>query len=226
MPNPDSIWYAVRQTQVILPPRQTIETFGATTIKYHLVSELMDTANKVRVREGRARSERPMIISPSEYAEMLLDGFGEKANEYMEVLRQQGDLVTVLKYGLRFHKEPANESFVNDNIEVVVQRVKTEVESTQDPLSAVLVGADELWEVSLIKFLFEYVQESVPKNIGDFQKSGDIPTRFSRQQEVERAFMDAERDPSRLNTLGGMLQKYGLFEEYEDRFYALVRKHR
>jgi len=225
MPNPDSIWYAVRQTQVILPPRQTIETFGATTIKYHLVSELMDKANRVRIREGRARSERPMVISPNQYTEMLLEGFGEKANEYSEVLRRQGDLVAVLRYGLRFHKEPANESLVNDDIEAVAQRVKREVEATQDPLSAVLVGADELWEVSLIKFLFEYVQDSVPKNVGDFQKSGDIPTRTSRIQEVERAFQEARNDPYQLNKLGGLLQKYGLFEEYEDRFYALVRKH-
>jgi len=225
MPNPESIWYAVRQTHVILPPRQTIETFGATTIKYHLVSELMDEVNKVRVREGRAHSERPMIISPHQYADMLLDGFGSKANEYADTLRQQGDLVTILQYGLRFRKEAITESFVNDSIQSVADRVKQEVVSSKDPLSAVVVGADELWEVSLIKFLLDYVQHSIPGNVRALQQSGHIPTHDSRIRDVEKAFQEAERDSSRINDLGVKLQKYGLFEQYEDRFYALIRRH-
>ena len=40
-----------------------------------------------------------------------------------------------------------------------------------------------------------------------------------------RLFAEAARDRGKINALGAKLQKLDLFTEYEDRFYALVRKH-
>ena len=37
-------------------------------------------------------------------------------------------------------------------------------------------------------------------------------------------FSEAEQNSSYLNELGAKLQEYQFFEEYEDRFYGLIRK--
>src|SRR5437762_3921696 len=70
----DDIEYAIENTRVILAPEQQIATFGNTSFDFHLVSELMDRVNEVRVRTGRIEAERPRILSPEYFARFLLDG--------------------------------------------------------------------------------------------------------------------------------------------------------
>ena len=75
-PTTFDFWYAVRNTEVVVPPKRHLETFGNTVINYALVSELMDSVGQTRVREGRMQAERPQIVTPSAYSNMLLEGFG------------------------------------------------------------------------------------------------------------------------------------------------------
>ncbi len=49
---------------MVVRPKQHLETFGATTIYYHLVCELMDNPGQVRVREGNIHAYRPTILTP------------------------------------------------------------------------------------------------------------------------------------------------------------------
>ena len=77
MLNTDSVQYAIENTQVILSPQNRIETFGTTVFRFYLVTELMDTANHVRVRDGRLHAERPSIITPSHLHQILGEDFGE-----------------------------------------------------------------------------------------------------------------------------------------------------
>jgi hypothetical protein len=46
------------------------------------------------------------------------------------------------------------------------------------------------------------------------------------RREIEELFLAASRDASRIGALGKKLQHYGLFEEYQDRFFALVNASR
>ena len=221
MTREDDIWYAVDVTRVVLPPQQTLETFGATTLRFHLISELMDEAHRVRVRYGKVFAERPQIIAPRHFAEQLLDGFGEKAEEYVRQLEQQGDLGHILRYGLQFRREHAASETIAEPLNSVTEKIKAQVEAEDDPLAAVVVGADELWEVSLLKFLQGYIENSAPQNLRDFhQRNHEAHLEFRR--EIEMEFQMAAADRSRIQALGQKLQDHGLFEEYEDRFFGLV----
>ena len=73
MLNEDSIQYAIENTRVTVAPQSRIETFGTTVFRFFLVTELMDTAGQVRVRDGRLHAERPQVIAPGHYARLLLD---------------------------------------------------------------------------------------------------------------------------------------------------------
>jgi hypothetical protein len=223
----EDIWYAANSTRVILQPRQTLETFGTTTIKYHVVSELMDEINQVRVRAGKVYSERPQIITPTSLGQELLEGFGDKAREYADFLMSHGEMMGVLKYGLRFRKDETAAEIVHESIDIVADRVKAAVENDNEPLTAVLIGADELWEVSLLKFVVDYIQRSAPSNLQDLTQrahgeASESNPKISIHDEIEADFATARIDPRRVNELGNKLQRYGLFETYEDRFYALM----
>ena len=93
----DDIEYAIENTQVIVAPVRQIATFGNTSFEFHLISELMDSVNQVRIRTGRIEAERPKIISPEYFCRMMLEGFGERAQEYAERLREQARQIAVLR---------------------------------------------------------------------------------------------------------------------------------
>ncbi len=219
----EDIWYAVNVTKVVHAPNQSLETFGATTIRYHLLSELMDEVNQVRLREGSMYSERPQIITPSHFASQLLEGFGDKAREYTEWLMDNGEMIKILKYGLHFRKEKISEELLSGSIDDISRRLKDKVSKEEDDFSAIVIGADELWEVSLLKFFVDYLQQSATSNFNEISNSNLMASREIKE-EIESEFIAASTDKTRIDSLGNKLKKLGMFEQYEDRFYALIRQ--
>jgi hypothetical protein len=172
MLNEDTIQYAIENTSVILAPQRRIETFGSTRFRFFLVSELMDQVNQVRVRGGQLHAERPMLLTPGHLRRMMLEGFGERAEEFVDWLESHGQNFAVLKYGFQFRKTNVTESVVHSSLDEVVARLREDVERNEDELSAIIQGVDEGWEVSLLKFASDLIQESAGDNMGDFRKRG------------------------------------------------------
>lgn len=168
----DSFQYALENTRVILAPERRIETFGNTCFRFFLVTELMDSVNQVRVRDGRLHAERPQILAPQHYAKLLLEGFGEKAREYIEWLERHPGAGTFLKYGFAFRKTDMSEQVIHSPMEQVLDRVRKRVESDQEPLSAIIQGVDDGWEVCLLKFATDMIQKSAGGNLGDLRNRG------------------------------------------------------
>jgi len=215
-------WYAVNNTEVVSIPEQRLETFGVTMVNYHLVTELMDSVGKVRVREGKLKAFRPEIITPPSITDDMLEGFGEEARDYADWLREHAQEMQILRYGFKVQKQEINDYILSDSLETVVDRVKEELAERDDPLGAVLVGVERPWEVCLLKLMVELVQNSAPGNIQDIrQQMRDQKTQF--HQTLEKAFLEASRDASKVPALAELLKKSGFFERYEDRFFAAVQ---
>lgn len=168
----DDFQYAAENTQVILAPENKIATFGTTSFRFFLISELMDQVNEVRVRDGRIHAERPQIVTPDHYARLLLEGFGEKAQRYVEQLRERLRNVAVLRYGFQFRKTDVSENTFRESLESVVDRTKTRVQNSGEPASAVIQGVDDAWEVCLLKFTIDLIERSSGGNVGDLRRRG------------------------------------------------------
>jgi len=221
MPKEHDFWYAVNLTEVVLQPRQALETFGASVVTYHLISEFPDAVNRIRIRTGKVHSERPQIITPGHFAQQILDGFGDKAREYADWLQKNNEIVQILRYGIQFRKEHVNVEEAHAPLAEVVEQVKATVDKDNNPMSAVIVGADDLWEVSLLKFLRDFIEHSAPVNIRDIRQHRHEAS-LELRREIEMDFRLAQHDRSRIQALGDKLQNLGLFEQYEDRFYSLL----
>jgi len=168
----DDFVYTLESTRILREPDRRIDTFGATQFEFHLVTELMDSVGEVRVREGRIEAGRPRILRPEGYDDLLFDGFGENADAFREWFRETGGNMAFLNYGFTFAKTDLSESLVNDSIEAVCDRVVDRVESTGNPLRAVILGIDDTWEISLLKFTFDMIQKSLDINVFDFKRRG------------------------------------------------------
>ena len=221
-------WYAVNNTEVVVPSKRHLETFGNTIINYFLVSELMDDPGKVRVREGRMQAFRPQIIVPSAFSPVELEGFGEEARRYLEWLRENEDSVRVLRYGYTLKQESFSEQLVSDTLEAVLERVKAEVGQKNDPFAAVVKGVDEPWDVCLVRLFWQTIQRSAPINIRElherhmFEMQDGIPVGV--REEIEKGFAAAAADARLIRPLGHLLQEHGVFEQYQDRFFNLVKR--
>lgn len=222
-------WYAVSNTDIVRLPESHIETFGSTIINYYLVAELMDNVNQVRIREGKIEASRPRIIAPTAYAKTVLEGFGEQAEHYVEFLKKNRDFIRFLEYGYNLKQESHKEYVVDDKLANVVEKVKGEVDSKNDPFAVVASGVDKPWDVCLVRIFWEVMKKSAPHNMREMNNynlfSSDqsgIP--LGVRQDIEEAFRDAAVDQGKLNSLANLLQRHNLFEEYQDRFFALCKK--
>jgi hypothetical protein len=222
-----NFWYAVNNTEIVLMPDRHLETFGSTVLNYRLISEMMDSVNQIRVREGRIQAHQPHIITPEAYSETILEGFGEQAEQYVEWLKHHEQDIRILQYGYTLKQEAFSEHIVTDNIQSVVERIKGEVAAADHPHTAVVQGVDDPWDVCLVKLFWEVIRQSAAPNIRELQKrrmfEDDRGVPRGVRNEIEGAFAAATRDPSLIEALAHTLQRYNLFGDYEDRFFSLVR---
>jgi len=227
----EKIRYVMGHTEVLRPPKQALATFGTSNIYYYLVTEpsyaeLVDGVEETVVREGRVTAERPRIITPS-YLINLFEGF-EHGMEYAEfMLRAYGPHEPGLLY--RYKNEPKEVNIVSHPLNVVVGNLNEQLDRTGDPLAAIIKGVDEMWDVSLMKFIHDFTRRSLRSNVIDLERKGlldmdsaGVP-REARDR-IEGLFpqvREGRREPSELKM---ELDRWGLFEEYEDRFFSLFGK--
>ncbi len=107
--------------------------------------------------------------------------------------------------------------------------LSSEIDKRGDPLTSIIKGEDELWDVSLMKFIYEITRRSLRNNLLQMRSrgllgvdSGGIPVDARvRIDELFRKVLKGEYEPSELKM---ELDRWGLFEEYEDRFFNIFKK--
>ena len=221
-------FYAVGRTKIPLPPKRPLETFGATRLEYTLLAELEDNPGRVRIREGVIEARAPLVITPEEYVREALEGFGEEAHRFCDWLKANGENLRILQYGYKLSQEAFSEQIVSSTLAEAVDRAVAEVKDLRDPFHAVIEGVDNPWDVCLLQFFRMHTDASLPVNVREMEKArlGAARERASAKMnpDIENAFARAERDPSLVRELGAYLQRRGLFDEYHDRFFRLVRR--
>ena len=220
---------AVEQTRIVRAPRQHLATFGVSRISYYLVTEpsyegLIPGDREGVVREGKVISERPAVVTPTYM--LNLEGFGEEARRYMNLVAQQyGPHSSGLLY--RYRNEYAGMNIVSGEPDAVGRRIAEDLDRRNEGSAAVILGVDALWDVSLLKFIYEYTAASFSLNVrelhGLLDSEPGIGLPRAAVQRIERLFRQVERglDP---NVLKGELDRWGVFEQYEARFLGLFRR--
>ncbi len=229
----ERIKYVIEHTEILRPPKQSLSTFGTTNIYYYLVtepvySELAKNVTDTAVREGRVIAERPRIVTPHYLSR--LEGFSSEARRYFDALtKTHGPNTPGLFYTYR--NEPKELNIVSDNLLTVIDKLNAELDKRGDPLTSIIKGQDELWDVSLMKFIYEITKSSLQNNLRQMGSrgllnidSGGIPIDARvRIDELFRRVSRGEIDPSDLKE---ELDHWGLFEDYEDRFFNIFSKGR
>jgi hypothetical protein len=229
----ERILYAVRNTVILRAPKQSLYTFGTTNIYYYLVtepvySELVNNVSETVVREGRVIAQKPRIVTP--YYLSSLDGFSPEARRYF---RKLVDTFGSDSRGLfyTYRNEPKELNIISENIQAVIEKLNSRIDEKGDPLSAIIKGQDNLWDVSLIKFIYEITRSSLHDNLHQLDSRGllDVDSKgipADARERIEELFRKTRRGEIALSEFKDEIDRWGLFDEYEDRFYEVARSRR
>ena len=116
---------------------------------------------------------------------------------------------------------------ISSRPEEVAERISKRIDRESRPLEAVILGVDELWDVSLMKFIFDLTNSSAPTNAADFMRSGrlriDNGVPMDARLRIGESLLqvrDGNLDPAVLHE---ELEAWQLFDEYQDRFFHALR---
>lgn len=222
---------AVQKTRVARKPLQHLATFGTSIINYYVITEpiysdIDELKKETVVRTGRVNSGKPEIVTPT-YA-LNLKGFSSEAYKYLEFISN--------KFGVnspgvlyQYKNEPGKINILNGSVEEVSNNIIKELNTKKDKLTAVIVGVDELWDVSLLKFIHDFTSESLVSNINEFNSRGllqpqdqfgGVPKAAVQRIEILFNQVGFGADPEILKK---ELDRWGLFDHYEERFLNLFK---
>ncbi len=222
---------AIEQTRVVRPPRQALATFGSTSVHYYLVTspvyqEFNPPAGSEEsvVREGVVRAEQPRVVTP--HYLLRHEGFGENAERYLQWLI---DEFGPNEPGLMYHykNEGADTSIVSGAVDEVTQRIIERLDRDEKPLSAVIQGSDDLWDVSLMKFIYELTALSARQNASEMRSRGLLQMEGGAPrdawQRIEWMLEQARKGAIEPSEAHREMERWGVFDEYQDRFLKLFK---
>ncbi|MDY6910905.1 MAG: hypothetical protein SVM79_00880 [Chloroflexota bacterium] len=222
----DQIEYAVKHTELVQLPGQKLDTFGVTSVHYYLLTEPMDSTNETRIREGKVIAERPKIVTP-DYLLNAFEGFGDHAREQAEALLNRYEFdADIMEY--KYRNEIGNSWVLSERISDVITKIAAKIDDETDSLAAILKGPDDAWQISLMKFIMDMTRASLHKNISDLHSRGMFERKFGIpkfvRDEIDILIQEVETGHTPVDELGSKLQSYGIFEQYQDIFFALLHR--
>jgi len=241
----EKIKMAMEKTEILLQPKKLLSTYESTTVKYYILTtpfylefEGRSQDSETIIREGRITWQKPRLITPNYI--MRTEGFSEEAKKaFMMVAGENSDIAMML-YRLRFIKDYDHMDIVSSPLDQVRQKITSDIQSRQDPFSAVIKGIDEFWDVSLTKFIYELmINSAYNAQLPDFSSSNMLST--SRQgfsvlakdydgipliakREIEKLFILYKKGEIGAKNLKEEIDNWGLFDHYQDRFLSLFKK--
>ena len=222
----------LENTSIIRFPKQKLATFGNTSIKYYVVTEPLYNVIDSKSEEGVVRTgvvvaEKPAIITP--FYAMHLQGFSEDAYDYFkELSSSSGQNSPGILY--QYRNEPSEMEIVSGNPKEIATNIDLDLEKNKSDMSVVMIGIDEYWDVALLKFVYEFTANSITNNINEFSSRGLLDPDPSlggiprdAVQKIEKLFSEAENGGSS-DVLKSELDRWGVFEQYQDRFFNLFKR--
>jgi hypothetical protein len=237
------IQYAFENSEVLKWPKQLLSSFGSSEVHYHVLTEpvyqeFTKGVIETVVREGKVSWYRPQLLTP-DYI-VRIEGFSDEARSaFSSLANEMPDIASIL-YRFQFKREVDSMNFVSGSLESVADKISRDIDKRGDNLSAVIKGVGDLWDISLSKFILDMMTRSARKSqFPELQKRGLISyNQFGQQvvskdnsgipivakREIKAMFEKVKSGEMEPKDLKRELDRWGLFEIYQDRFFDLFKR--
>lgn len=244
MQSPERISNALKETEILREPGELISTTGTTTLYFYVLAEpayleiFKNEGPETKIRQGKISWEKPKLATPAYLLDM--EGFSSEAKEALKMAaRQDSDLAGIL-YKMKYRREEARETTVPYKIMEAFRRLENRIEDEDEKFSVIIKGVDELWDVSLMKYVQKLILKSVVKSQMPYYENKGYIRMDERgfaavtrnleglplvvQNDIEKMFENVKNGDLDPSVLKKELDNWGVFRAYEDRFFDLFRK--
>jgi hypothetical protein len=241
----EKIRKAMEETSVILDPKELISSYSSTTVRYYMLTVPMyldfeGRANdsETIIREGKITWQKPKLLTPSYM--LRVEGFSEEARRAFEMIASEDNDLAMILYKLRLAKDAEKMDIVSESLNTVLDKIIDDINKRGEKHTAIVKGVDEFWDVSLSKFAQELMTKSAyfsqlpdmmeRNDIGMNSKGFPVVTRdrmgipLAARKEIEILFKLFEKGEVKPSKLKEELDRWGVFEQYQDRFLRHFRK--
>lgn len=244
MKDKQRIQEVLENTEILLEPDELISTEHDTTLHYYVLSkpyyldEFPEEGPETKVREGKITWEKPKLLTPDYMINM--SGFSGEAKKAMQMIANDNPDLAGLLYKMNYSKQSISTFTVNAEIKAAEAKIREEIEGEEQSLNVIIKGVDELWDVSLMKFIQSLMLKSAYKSqLPDYEEKGYLSTDdngysvvtrnlkglpIAASEEIEKMFemvKKGDEDPAKLKQ---ELDRWGVFNAYQDRFFDLFRE--
>ncbi|TDO94376.1 hypothetical protein DFR79_10354 [Halanaerobium saccharolyticum] len=234
----------LENTEILLEPDDLISTEHDTTLHYYVLSkpyyldEFPEEGPETKVREGKITWEKPKLLTPDYMINM--SGFSGEAKDAMQIIAQENPDLAGLLYKMNYKKQSISTFTIAREIEAAEAEIREDIDEDDSSLTVIIKGVDELWDVSLMKFIQTLMLKSAYKSqLPDYEEKGFLSTDdkgysvvtrnleglpIAASEEIEKMFemvKNGDEDPSKLKR---ELDRWGVFNAYQDRFFDLFRE--
>ena len=212
----------IKSTKVLLKPKNLLSTYNQTKIRYHIVTEpsykeMQFEGNDSVIRHGVVTAQTPKVVTPDFL--YRTSGFGDDAKEYIrELTKMLGKNEPALLY--TYKNESTDMEIVAGNPMEVSERIKKRL-INNNANHTVIRGVNALWDVSLLKFIFDYTRESANNNYNDLSKSGLLEDQNGVPVAVRKRIQGLINEAKKGNIRANDLHKE--LDDWEDEFLSLFR---
>ncbi len=208
---------AILGTEILRMPQRSLSTFGPTNLTYYCLSQI--SARQTRVRRGVVSAQKPKIILAEQIKEMF-DGLGDEAKDFAHhMIEQFGPHLRALGYrfGHELEQTKTYRKTLRETYRVLLPKIE------EQGHSGVIAGPEEFWQISVIKLALDMAMKSFRANATELEERGFFNPEQRVKAAAERLFAQCEGRRLSVKTLGDFLMKNQLFQDYEDRFFNLVK---
>ncbi|MCK5567355.1 MAG: hypothetical protein KAI62_05540 [Actinomycetia bacterium] len=241
----EKIRLALKNTEVILEPKELISSYGSTTVHYYMLAipmylqfEGKSKDSETIVREGRITWQKPKLLTPSYM--LRLEGFSEEARKALEMLAMEDSDLAMLLYKLRLVRDSEKMDIVSESLNSVLDKIIGDINKKGDKHTAVIKGVDQFWDVSLSKFTQELMSRSAYySQLPDMMEGNAIGMNSSgfpivvrdgagipvpARKEIEILFKLFEKGEIKPSRLKNELDRWEVFDQYQDRFLGFFKR--
>lgn len=164
--NIQDIWEkALKNTKIIRPRAQELDTFSETRLSYIFLAEALVNKGDTVVRKGEVRVEKPAIILPIELP--FFEGFDfEKEMDYSQNTVTNFFLVRGVKFpSMKYNNKTSSLEIYDGPVEKAIGYFSDELERTEDVHSGLIVGPEDCWQFSVLIFICTQVARSTNSDI-------------------------------------------------------------
>jgi hypothetical protein len=219
-----SLQTLLENIRLVRPPRFDLATFGTTAVDYFVVSEAEGTAPGARLRRGKVTAQKPSIVTPDLW-QRRFEGFGEEQEAFGRALEgHYGSSFRALEYQFRNELEKTTDE--NLRASELIGNIDSTLAEDAIRGTALIHAPEAVWNLGVMKFIVEWSMRSFPSNVRELDERGFFDPEgreVARQRRhIEQLFQKAAADSAARPELAETLKRYGLFREYEDRFFGLI----